>query len=211
MKKIFTILFAAVLAVGAYANEQAVMADTIKAVRAVEMSQYPGVAQIMWMADSTKSAYYYVEIGQYDTTSYKQTIIGYIAAKAAACTVQGYAGVFMCDTYSLLTYGVNYPYLINKGYTEAQAAGYKPGWENFVNAEDLTLKPSFYYAVVVGYDANLQAVTEVLNYNFFTIADTEEGVVNIFESKKPVKFIENGEVRILRDGKVYNMSGALVR
>jgi beta-glucosidase-like glycosyl hydrolase len=96
--------------------------------------------------------------------------------------------------------------------TEAEAARYKAGWETYVNADDLTLKPAFYNAIVAGYDASLQTKTEASAYNFFSIAEPTEGFENIFESKKPVKYMTpEGEVRIFRDGKIFNMSGALVQ
>ena len=205
MKKLFTLFVAAILAVGAYA--QSAPTDTIKAVYAYEYAQ--GNAMVMWMADSTVSACYYVEIGQYDTVMHKQTIVGYIALPARYFA---YNGVFAYDTKMLLTYGINYASLIAKGYTEAQAAPYKAGWETYVNADDLTLKPAFYYAIVAGYDASLQTKTEASAYNFFSIAEPTEGFENIFESKKPVKYMTpEGEVRIFRDGKIFNMSGALVQ
>ena len=213
MKKIFTLLFAAVLAVGAYANEQVVMADSIKGVMAVELEQYPGIAQIMWSADSTKSFAYYLEVGAYDPLTKKQTVIGYIFLRSTDFPYPGQPGYFLCNTQFMLSSNVcsNYPNLIARGASEAQAAPFKEGWENYVDASDYTLAAGYYYIIVAGYDSTLRNITEVQKAIVVNLVGKPEAIENIFESTKPVKFMENGQVRILRDGKVYDMSGALVR
>ena len=209
MKKIFTFLFAAVLAVGAYANEQAVMADSIQAVVAQESQ--PGNLTIMWVADTTKSSVYLVYLYAADMTTYKTTPIGYYI-NYADVFASGYPGYFRIPSNALLQYGANYTTLKDNPQISPEVlAAFKEGWENNVDASDYTLNAGYYFITVTGYDATGKTITEAMNATVVEVNGKTEAIENIFESKKPVKFMENGEVRILRDGKVYNMSGALVR
>lgn len=212
MKKIFTLLFAAVLAVGAYANEQVVMADSIQAVAAQESQTQPGNVTIIWVADSTKSDLYVVYIYAADITTYELTQIGYYINYPKVFAVSGYPGYFRMPSNALLQYGENYTTLKDNPQISPEAlAAFKEGWENNVDASDYTLNAGYYYITVTGYDLSLKNKTEAMKATLVNVVGKPEAIENIFESTKPVKFIENGQVRILRDGKVYDMSGALVR
>ena len=212
MKKIFTFLFAAVLAVSAYANEQVVMADSIQGVMAQESPTNPGNVTIIWKADSTKSSLYLVYLYSADMTTYKTTPIAYLLSYPKNFAVPGYPGYFSVSSGIMLQYGATYMSLKDDTSVPADMlAAFKEGWENNVDASDLTLNAGYYYITVTGYDAQMQVVTEARNAAIVNVVGKAQAIENIFESKKPVKFIENGQVRILRDGKVYDMSGALVR
>ena len=209
MKKLLTLFAAAVLAVGAYAQTT----PSIKAVAAEENSQFPGMASIVWQADSTLSKVYVVALYAADTTSGQTTPIAFLTWPARAYAMYGYTGLFSISTRTVLEYGMAYPKM--KDNTEVSAdviARYKAGWEASVEETGITLFPGFYYVIVIGYDANLSSVTESQKGALFEIADKTQGVENVFETTKPVKFIApDGQVRILRDGKMYNMSGMLVK
>ena len=209
MKKLFTLFAAAILAVSAYAQDEV---PQIKAVMGQE-TQNPGKAIIMWQADSTLSKVYLVYLYVADMTTQKVTPIAFAAAKATYLAVPGYPGYFYMQTAELLQYGQSYLTLKdNPQVPPATLAQFQAGWENNVDASDYTLKAGYYYGVVTGYDATGEIVTETQKGAVFQLAGKTEGFENLFESKKPVKYMTpEGEVRIFRDGKIYNMSGALVQ
>lgn len=210
MKKIFTLFAAVVLAVSVYAQTT----PSIQAVSAQESEKNPGVAAIIWQADSTLSKMYLVYLYAVDTVAMKTTApIGYLVGPAYAYAVSGYPGYFGINTTTILQYGQNYPKIKDNPDIPADTkTAFQTGWEENVNESDYTLKAGAYYAVVTGYNAAGSTITETKKGAIFTIAGAAEGVENVFESKKPVKFIApDGQVRILRDGKIYNMSGALVK
>ena len=208
MKKLFTLFAAAILAVSAYAQET----PKIPAVVGQE-TQEPGKAIIMWQGDSTLSKVYLVYLYAADMETQTVTPIAYAAAKASYLAVPGYPGYYRIPTTAMLQYGQSYETL--KDDTEvppATLAMFQAGWENNVDATDYTLKGGYYYTVVTGYDATGATVTETKNGAVFQLEGKTEGFENIFESKKPVKYMTpEGEVRIFRDGKIFNMSGALVQ
>ena len=67
MKKILTLFAAMMMAAGMWA--QSAVNDTIKNVIAQELTSKPGVAGIMWEADSTISQGYYIMLGVVDMTA----------------------------------------------------------------------------------------------------------------------------------------------
>ena len=212
MKKLLTLFAAVVLAVGAYAQTT----PSIQAIMAQESEKNPGVATIIWQADSTLSKAYLVYLYAIDTTGNSVKIkapIGYLIGPAYAYAVSGYPGYFGINTTTILQYGQTYPKIKDNPEVPADAKeAFKTGWEENVNESDYTLKADLYFALVTGYDATLQTITEDSKGAAFAIAGEAQGVENVFESQKPVKFIApDGQVRILRDGKMYNMSGALVK
>ena len=210
MKKLLTLFAAVVLAVGAYAQTT----PSIQAIMAQESEKNPGVAAIMWQADSTISKVYLVYLYAVDTVAMKTTApIGFLAGPASAYAIPNYPGYFGIGTATMLQYGQNYPKIKDNPDIPADTkTAFKTGWEENVNESDYTLKAGAYYAVVAGYNATGSTVTETQKGAIFTIAGEAQGVENVFESQKPVKFIApDGQVRILRDGKMYNMSGALVK
>lgn len=210
MKKIFTCFAAALMAVSMFAQDAETPA--IQKVAALELEEQPGNAAIMWQADATKSAGYVVEFGQIDTETKEQAPIGYIAQRAADCAVPNYDGVFGTTTQIILTYGVTYASLLKAQAGEQQLAPWKTGWENYVNASDLTLKEAYYYVIVEGYDEDLKNVTETKAVNFFKIAAKEQGINDVIDTEKAAKFIDmNGQVRIMRGGKTYNATGARIQ
>ena len=148
-----------------------------------------------------------------DITTYQTTPIAYIASSAASFAISGYQGYFGVSSTAMFTYGQTYLTLKNNPNVPAETlAKFKEGWENNVDESDLTLKAGYYFFTVKGYDATGQTITEATNQNLIQVAGKTEAVENVFESTKPVKFIApDGQVRILRDGKMYNMSGALVK
>lgn len=209
MKKLFTLFAAVVLAVSAYAQDEV---PQIPAVMGQE-TQNPGKAIIMWQGDSTLSKVYLVYLYAVDMTAQAVTPIAFVAAKASYLAVPGYPGYFYMQTADMLQYGYNYITLKdNPEVDPTSLAMFQAGWENNVDATDYTLKAGYYYTAVTGYDATGATVTEKANGARFQLEGKTEGFENIFESKKPVKYMTpEGEVRIFRDGKIYNMSGALVQ
>ncbi len=209
MKKLFTLFAAAILAVSAYAQDEV---PQIPAVMGQE-TKNPGKAIIMWQGDSTLSKVYLVYLYAADMTTQAITPIAYAAAKASYLAVPGYPGYFYIQSADMLQYGQTYMTLKdNTQVPPATLAKFQAGWENNVDATDYTLKGGYYYAVVTGYDATGSTVTETQKGAPFQLAGKTEGIEDIFESKKPVKYMTpDGEVRIFRDGKIYNMSGALVQ
>jgi len=209
MKKLLTLFAAVVLAVGAYA--QNTVTDSIKAVAAKETE--PGKVTILWQADSTISKVYLVYLYAADMTTYQTTPIAFLAGYAANFAVAGYPGYYGIGSAVMLQYGQSY--LILKENTSIPAetlSAFQTGWENNVDASDFTLNAGYYYITVVGYDATGKTITEARKATLLQVTGEAQGVENVFESQKPVKFIApDGQVRILRDGKMYNMSGALVK
>ena len=210
MKKLLTLFAAVVLAVSAYAQTT----PSIQGIMAQEDEKNPGVASIVWKADSTLSKIYLVYLYAVDTVAMKTTApIGFLIGPASAYAISNNPGYFGIKTTTILQYGQNYPKIKDNPDIQADTkTAFKTGWEENVNESDYTLKAGAYYAVVTGYDAAGSTVTETKKGVIFTIAGKPQGVENVFESQKPVKFIApDGQVRILRDGKMYNMSGALVK
>ena len=209
MKKLFTLFAAAILAVSAYAQDEV---PQIPAVMGQE-TQNPGKAIIMWQGDTTLSKVYLVYLYAVDMTAQEVTPIAYAAAKASSLAVPGYPGYYYIQSADMLQYGQTYMTLKdNPQVPPATLAMFQAGWENNVDATDYTLKGGSYYTVVTGYDATGSTVTETKNGAVFQLEGKTEGFENIFESKKPVKYMTpEGEVRIFRDGKIFNMSGALVQ
>ena len=209
MKKLFTLFAAAILAVSAYAQDEV---PQIPAVMGQE-TQNPGKAIIMWQGDSTLSKVYLVYLYAADMETQTVTPIAYAAAKASYLAVPGYPGYYYLQSADILQYGQSYMTLKdNPQVPPATLAQFQAGWENNVDATDYTLKGGSYYTVVTGYDATGATVTETKNGAVFQLEGKTEGFENIFESKKPVKYMTpEGEVRIFRDGKIFNMSGALVQ
>ena len=209
MKKLFTLFAAAILAVSAYAQDEV---PQIPAVMGQE-TQEPGKAVIIWQGDTTLSKVYLVYLYAVDMTAQEVTPIAYYYNSASVFAVTGYPGYYRIPTTAMLQYGQSYETL--KDDTEvppATLAMFQAGWENNVDATDYTLKGGSYYTVVTGYDATGSTVTETKNGAVFQLEGKAEGFENIFESKKPVKYMTpEGEVRIFRDGKIFNMSGALVQ
>ena len=209
MKKLFTLFAAVVLAVSAYAQSET---PAIEGVAGQETDK-PGKAIIMWKADSTISKVYLVYLYAANMETQTLTPIAFVAAKASYLAVPGYPGYFYMQTADMLQYGYNYMTLKdNPEVDPTSLAMFQAGWENNVDATDYTLKGGYYYGVVTGYDATGNTVTETQKGAVFQLAGKTEGFENLFESKKPVKYMTpEGEVRIFRDGKIYNMSGALVQ
>ena len=208
MKKLFTLFAAAILAVSAYAQDEA---PQIPAVMGQESN--PGKAIIMWQGDSTLSKVYLVYLYAADMTTQTITPIAYVATYASYLAVPGYPGYFYIQSADMLQYGQSYMTLKdNPQVPPATLAQFQAGWENNVDASDYTLKAGYYYTSVTGYDATGATVTEKANGAVFQMQGKTEGIEDIFESKKPVKYMTpDGQVRIFRDGKIFNMSGALVQ
>ena len=209
MKKLFTLFAAAILAVSAYAQDEV---PQIPAVMGQE-TQNPGKAIIMWQGDSTLSKVYLVYLYAADMTTQTVTPIAYVATYASYLAYPGYPGYYYIQSADMLQYGQSYMTLKdNPQVPPATLAQFQAGWENNVDASDYTLKAGDYYASVTGYDATGATVTEKANGNVFQLQGKTEGIEDIFESKKPVKYMTpDGQVRIFRDGKIFNMSGALVQ
>lgn len=211
MKKLFTLFVAAILAVGAYAQET----PSIQVVAAQESQTTPGVVTIGWQADSTLSKVYLVYIYSADLTTQTLTPIVYLPGQARAFAASGHPGMFVINSSLMFKYGASYPVL--KDNPELQVPKetldkFKAGWENNVDATDSTLVAGDYYVAVTGYDATLSTVTEKMKGYLLNVVGKTQGVENVFESKKPVKYMTpDGQVRIFRDGKIFNMSGALVQ
>ena len=208
MKKILT-LFAAVLLAG---SMWAQTTPSIAGVAAQE--QNPGKITIIWQADSTISPVYLVYLYSVDLAAQKITApIAYLAGYAAHFAISGYTGYYGIGSATMLQYGQTYLTLKENPEVPAETlAKFQEGWETNVDATDFTLKAGDYYAVVTGYDKTLSTITETSKGATVSVVGKTEAVENVFESTKPVKFIApDGQVRILRDGKMYNMSGALVK
>ena len=209
MKKIFTILFAAVLAANVWADEM----PQLNFVQAQENPD--GVVTFAWQGDSTLSKYYYLSLLYIDTiagSQYSFKPVAVIMSSAKSFSTK-YEGIFAMSTQLMCQYGSTYPKVKdNTELTPEQKADFQAGWAH-VNEADNTLQAGNYYITVTGYGADMKTMTEKMGYAVLDVkgSNPSQGIENIFESKKPVKFMENGQVRILRDGKVYDMSGTLVR
>lgn len=208
MKKIFTLFAVIVLAASAYSQET----PSIQGVLAQESQTTPGVVAIAWQADSTLSKAYLVYIYSADTTTKTLTPIVYLPGQARAFAASGYPGMFVINSSLMFKYGASYPVLKDNPQVPKETLDkFKAGWENNVDATDSTLVAGDYYVAVTGYDATLSTVTEKMKGYLLNVVGKTQGVENVFESTKPVKFIApDGQVRIMRDGKIYDMSGALV-
>ena len=207
MKKIFTLFAAVVLAVSAFADET----PAIQTVTAQETN--PGKLTIIWMADSTISSVYLVYLYAADINTQTLTPIAYLAGYPQNFAVSGYPNYYGIASGTMLQYGQSYITLKENPQVPPETlAQFQAGWENSVDASDYTLNAGYYYIVVTGYDATGSTITEKAAYKIIQVAGKTQAIENVFESQKPVKFIApDGQVRILRDGKMYNMSGALVK
>ena len=204
MKKIFTLFAAVVLAASVWADEIPQLNFT------AALEKPNGVVNFTWAGDSTLSKYYYLTLSQIDMTTYKRTPIALILG-----TVKAYStsteGTFFMATNLMLQYGATYPAIKDDPeISDEEKAAFQAGWA-YVDASDYTLAHGYYYVTVTGYAADKKTITEKQGYAVLDVQGKTQAIENIFESTKPVKFIENGQVRILRDGKVYDLSGALVR
>lgn len=206
MKKIFTFFAAALMAASVLADEPAATIQ-LQAAREAE----PGICTFFWSADGTKSAYFLVMWSQVDMTTYTTTPIAMLAGAPSAFAVQGYDGIYGTSTKIMFTYGTTYPVIKDNTSIDSETkAAWKAGWE-YVDPSDYTLQGGSYYVTVTGYASDQTTITDKKAYAVVTLDGKTEGVINVFESNKPVKFIDaNGQVRIMRDGKVFNMSGARV-
>ena len=210
MKKILTLFAAVVMAANMWAQET----PSIQAVSAQESATNPGMINIVWMADSTVSKVYVVYL--YALNSEAKQIsapIAFLAAYAKNFAITGYPGYYGIGSNLMLQYGQTY--LTLKENTQISAenlAAFKQGWEENVDDTDWTLNAGNYYVTVTGYDITASTITETSKGAIVSVVGKTEAVENVFESTKPVKFIApDGQIRILRDGKLYNMSGTIVK
>ena len=209
MKKIFTLFAAVVLAASVWADEL----PQLKFTAAYE--QPDGVVSFAWQGDSTLSKNYLLTLYYIDTivgTQYSFKPVAMIMSSAKSFSTKN-EGIFAMSTLLMIQYGATYPDIKdNSEISDEEKAAFQAGWAH-VNESDYSLQGGNYYITAAGYAADKQTITEKLGFAVLPVkgANPSQGIENIFESTKPVKFIENGQVRILRDGKVYDLSGALVR
>lgn len=206
MKKIFTLFAAVVLAASVWADE----IPQLNFTQAYE--QPKGVVIFAWQADSTLSKCYELTLSHLDmsSTPYVYSLISFVLGTPKAFATKT-EGTFAMATNLMCQYGNTYPSIKdNPNISDQTKAAFQAGWA-YVDESDYTLAHGYYYITVTGYAEDQKTVTEKQGYAVLDVQGKTQAIENIFESTKPVKFIENGQVRILRDGKVYDLSGALVR
>ena len=210
MKKILTLFAAVVMAANMWAQET----PAIQGVSAQEIASNPGTLNIIWMADSTVSKVYVVYLYALNSEATQITApIALVVAYAKNFAISAYPGYYGIGSATMLQYGQTYLTLQNSTEISAEnLAAFKQGWEENVDDTDWTLNAGNYYVTVTGYDATASTITETRKGAIVSVVGKTEAVENVFESTKPVKFIApDGQIHILRDGKLYNLSGALVK